>query len=129
MSEDNIKLYEQWQREGSSIGFGIWCLNKGLILGMKDAVNILKLRTKGRIRGLNVDVINEKELKSNAFFRGARNEQEELDRHLTNDNPADNPLRWIIADIECASKYFSDEEKEELVQLKKELGIVDSNDC
>jgi hypothetical protein len=36
MSEANIKLYEQWEREGRVLGFGIWAMEKGKSEALKD---------------------------------------------------------------------------------------------
>lgn len=69
-------------------------------------LELLRLKCLCRIRGLRVDIQN------GYKFEGRLLECEELLRHL-------DKLKWIIADIECAEKYLSKEEKEKFERLKR----------
>lgn len=72
----------------------------------KRVLGLLRLKCVCRIRGLGVDINH------GYKFEGRLQEYEELLRHLEE-------LRWIVADIECAKKYLSEEERESFERLKR----------
>lgn len=76
---------------------------------LSDVLGLVKLRNLIRIRGLKIDI----ETQNNKdFFKGAKQEIEELNRHLDS-------INWIIADIECGkSKYLSIPEVREFEKIK-----------
>lgn len=84
----------------------------------KRVLEILKLKCLCRIRGLSLDVENQK---NKEFFSGAKQEMEELYRHL-------DKLKWIIADIECAYKYLSDDERKLFKRLTNSKVEEDNNE-
>lgn len=75
-------------------------------VAVEDTLTLLRLKCLCRIRGLSVDIDNAKSENALNYHRGAKAEYEELLRHL-------DELNFIIADIQCAKKYLSKEEKKE----------------
>lgn len=80
-------------------------------IGVEDTLSLLRLKCLCRIRGLSIDIKNQP---NKEYYGGAKNEYQELYRHLEE-------LKFIIADIECAKKYLSKEEKKEFE------GIISGN--
>ena len=89
---------------------------EGISFGKKqESINfldLLKLKCKTRIRGLEVDRTNGYQV-DRAIL-----EYEELLRHLEQ-------LSYIIADVSCAEKYLNKEEKNIFANLKKYYGVDD----
>jgi len=81
----------------------------------QELMDLIKLKVKCRIRGLSLDV---KTQKNKDFFEGAKQEMEELLRHLEN-------LDYIIADIDCALKYLTDEEKSQFCKIITNLSRME----
>lgn len=82
----------------------------------KRVLEIIKLKRLCRIRGLTLDIQNGHE-----YFKSAKSEYEELYRHL-------DKLKWIIADIECAYKYLSDDERKLFKKLTDSKVEEDNNE-
>lgn len=71
-------------------------------------MNLLKLKVLCRIRGLTLDIENQKE---KSFYEGAKVEMEEIFRHLED-------IKYIEADIYFALKYLSNKEKDTFNKIK-----------
>ena len=78
-------------------------------------LRILQIKCNCRIRGLSIDIENQREKE---FYQGAKVEYEELLRHLSE-------LKYIKADIRCAWKYLNDEERREYYELTGDKGEQD----
>ena len=76
-----------------------------------DVLELMRLKAKCRIRGLEVDLSN-----GHKYFESGKQEYEELLRHLEK-------IDYILADIECAKKYLTKEEKIDLEILKFNLKL------
>ena len=87
---------------------------KGKLEERERVFELLKLKVICRIRGLSVDIDNG----YGEFYRGAKIEMGELLRHLEN-------IKYIIADINCALKYLTKEERIKFEQLQKEIGGIE----
>lgn len=81
----------------------------------KTILELIKLRLKCRIRGLSIDIENQKD---KDFYRGAKQEFEELLRHLER-------IDYIKADIKCAWKYLNNEERNLFTALTNSNGEED----
>lgn len=89
---------------------------EGISFGKKqESINfleLLKLKCKCRLRGLEID-------KRNGYKVDiAIQEYQELLRHLEQ-------VSFIIADIDCAEKYLNKEEKNIFANLKRYYGVND----
>jgi len=78
-------------------------------------LRIIQIKCNCRIRGLSIDIENQKD---KDFYRGAKQEYEELLRHLSE-------LKYIKADIKCAWKYLNDIERKEYYELTGDKEIED----
>lgn len=85
----------------------------------KNVLELIKLRLKCRIRGLSIDIENQK---NKDYFRGAKEQFEELLRHL------ETGVTSIKADIECAYKYLSDDERKLFKRLTNSKVEEDNNE-
>ncbi len=80
---------------------------------IKEILQLIELRTICRIRGLETDV-RVVPIKNKDYFRGAKEEMEVLLRHL-------DALKWIVADIDCATKYLEDDELKKFKYLRSKF--------
>lgn len=87
--------------------------NKGEIVNkIEDTLALIKIKLLCRIRGLDVDISN-----GHNYFKSSKQELEELYRHLEK-------LDYIKADIKCAWKYLSKEERKQYLKLTGEVEDV-----
>ena len=102
--ERNIELLKA---ELNGINLGLEALSRK----NKEIFRLLRIKCNVRMRGLECDIRTQK---NKDYFTGALNEYNELYRHLEK-------IDWIIADIECGSKYLDEKEKKEFIKLKQQL--------
>ena len=81
----------------------------------QEVMDLIKLKVKCRIRGLQLDYASE----GGKYFESGKQEMEELLRHLEN-------LDYIIADIDCALKYLTDEEKSQFCKIITNLSRMEA---
>lgn len=85
---------------------------------IKDVLELLKIKCLCRIRGLGIDIQNQD---NPEFYKGCQKEMNELHRHLMK-------LDYIVADIDCASKYLNYDELLAFKYLKNKLGFKEVED-
>lgn len=80
---------------------------------IEEVLELIKLKLICRIRGLQVDINNRED---NQYFIGAREEFETFLLHLRDEKGL--TLKWIIADIDCATKYLLKAEMERFKEIR-----------
>jgi len=96
------------------IGAVTQAIKVALVDHQEKMLRLFRLKCLCRIRGLETDIGVKSNQPSLLFYQGALQEYNKLHYHLSD-------IKWIVADVDCAIKYLSDEERAEFEKLKKEM--------